>query len=218
MAEIRNDISNKEKPDSKEVKRDKAVSAVVSAKMKETTKKGFKKVLTAFVEENPETLITNDPDNIKVPLFKVLVPEIKKTIIDIVHVIIYRNGKVPSYRSSLPGSKVLYGSWEEYYARKKSGSEQSISREAPARKTVFGYDNVLFVDRGEAELAKKTLEEMLKVYPVVTIADYYESIGLKDEIDYTACNYGWKDVSRAYVYQEGPGEWRLIMPKAIPID
>lgn len=178
------------------------VQKVVSGKV--TTKKNEVRKLT-------DIFISEDARNVKSYIFMdVLVPAIKKAISDIVtdgiDMILY--GGSGSGRKTKPSNSVSY---RNYYESPRSSMS---SRNEPQRSR-FDYDDIVFESRGEAELVREQMVDMIERYGFVTVADMYDMADLTSP--YTSNKYGWTNIRSAEAVRVRDG-YILKLPKAIPID
>lgn len=179
------------------------VQKVVSGKAK-TKKNGARKLTDIFIAE--------DASNVKSYIFMdVLVPAIKKAISDIVtdgiDMILY--GGSGGGRKSKSSSRVSYRS---YYDDKRSDRRDRDRFESRGR---FDYDDIVFETRGEAELVREQMVELIERYGFVTVADMYDMADLT--APYTANKYGWTNIRSAEPVRVREG-YILKLPKAMPID
>lgn len=180
----------------------KDISPVVTNATKKRKKRGIQKFLGAFFTENPSDIRNSI-------LTDVIVPGIKKAIDDAIHTILYPGTKGRS--SSSPASKISYRSYYDYK------EPSPYSDRAPVR-TVMDYDDVIFESRGDAELVLAAMEDIIRTYSVVSIAQFYELAKIPEEASWTNNRYGWKDISSARVMAIGRDEYIIRFPKAMPID
>lgn len=90
--------------------------------------------------------------------------------------------------------------------RKLCGEEPS----ANVWKTDFIFDS-----RSSAEKVLEELDEYMKLYGTVSVADVYYLAG--EWVPYTATNYGWKNLNTASVVRVYNG-YKLRLPSPIRID
>ena len=178
------------------------VQKVVSGKAK-TKKNGARKLTDIFISE--------DAGNVKSYIFMdVLVPAIKKAISDIVTdgvaMILY--GETGG-RKSKSSSRVSYRS---YYDDRRDDRRDRDRFESRGR---FDYDDIVFESRGEAELVREQMVELIERYGFVTVADMYDMADLT--APYTANKYGWTNIRNAEAVRVRDG-YILKLPKAMPID
>lgn len=186
--------SNKYKEEHKE----KTVKKVVSGKVK-TKKNEGRKLMNMFISE--------DAKNVKSYIvLDVLVPAIKKAILDIVtdgaDMILY-GGSHGGKRKS--GNKVSYRS---YYDDKKDDKDYRS-------KGRFDYDDLVFDSRSECEAVREQMVEIIDQYGFVTVADMYDMADLP--APYTSSKYGWTNIRTAETIRARDG-YVLKLPKAMPID
>lgn len=186
--------SNKYKEEHKE----KTVKKVVNGKVK-TKKNEGRKLMNMFISE--------DAKNVKSYIvLDVLVPAIKKAILDIVtdgaDIILY-GGSHGGKRKS--GNKVSYRS---YYDDKKDDKDYRS-------KGRFDYDDLVFDSRSECEAVREQMVEIIDQYGFVTVADMYDMADLP--APYTSSKYGWTNIRTAETIRGRDG-YVLKLPKAMPID
>ena len=178
------------------------VQKVVSGKV--TTKKNEVRKLT-------DIFISEDARNVKSYIFMdVLVPAIKKAISDIVtdgiDMIVY--GGSGSGRKTKPSNNVSY---RNYYESPRN----SMSSRNESQRSRFDYDDIVFESRGEAELVREQMVDMIERYGFVTVADMYDMADLTSP--YTSNKYGWTNIRSAEAVRVRDG-YILKLPKAMPID
>lgn len=195
--------SNSHKSKAEEsAKEEKRASKVVSGKVS-TKGNSTRKLAGLFVSD--------DATNVKSYVLKdILVPEIKKIIQDIVtegiSIILY--GESRGKKSSRSGG-VSYRSY--YDDRDRSDRDRPSSRSSNR----FDYDDIVFDTRGDAEVVKDQMSDIVSKYGLVTVADMYDLAGLT--VPYTASRYGWSNIRTAEVMRIRDG-YILKLPKAMAID
>lgn len=196
--------SHKSKAETAQTAEEKKVKKVVSGKVK-TKKNDGRKLLGMFISE--------DAGDVKsYVVMDVLIPAIKKAISDIVtdgiDMILY-GGK--GKRASGSSSKVSYRSYYDDRDRSRRDRDRDDYR-ACGR---FDYDDIIFETRGEAELVREQMVEIIDNYGFVTVADMYDMVDLT--APYTAAKYGWTNIRTAEVIRGRDG-YMLKLPKAMPVD
>ena len=95
-----------------------------------------------------------------------------------------------------------------------------ISRTRDDRETIrvnrskIDLDDIIIESRGEAEEVLDSLVELIQVYNVVSVADYYDMVGI--ESNFTDNKYGWTNLSEASVDRVRRGYCiRLPRPREI---
>lgn len=177
--------------------------------------KGPVKTKKNEVRKIADIFISEDITNVKNYIFMdVLVPAIKKAIYDIVTngIDMFLYGGAGKGKSSSSGTKVSY---RNYYDQKNSsgyrGSENTTNRNG------LDYEDIVFSNRGDAELVKQQMKDVIVRYGVVTIADMYEMADPNLTAPYTSHKYGWMDVSGAEATRVRDG-YILKLPRPVPID
>ena len=187
---------------SKELTKNEPTKKVVKPIAKATTKKKNKLA---------ETFISEDASNIKsYILMDVLVPAIKKAVIDIVtdgiSMLFYGDTSHGNRRSSTSAS---YISYNRYSDRDRRDDRTSYGRSR------YSYDDIILQSRGEAEEVLDRMSEMIDTYGIVSVADMYDLVGIVP--NYTDNKYGWTNLRNAEPIRVSNG-YMLKLPKAGPID
>ena len=104
-------------------------------------------------------------------------------------------------------------SYEDYYSSILPKYHNKVSYadyHSKCRETCdFGVNQVSFGSRKEAA-------NVLHQYGSVTVADFYDEVGLKDPY-YSDVRYGWKDIGDAYVAKVRSG-WSISLPDPIKLE
>lgn len=174
----------------------KKLEKVVTGQVKTKKKNGVGKFISG--------LVADETQNIKSYLFKdVVIPTIKKTITDVVDMILYGGS---SKRSRTTASRVSYRS---YYDEPRSSR-----RDEPRTIQGYSYDDVILETRGDAEEVLDQLNDLIDVYKIASVADLYDLVGITG--NYTDNKYGWTNLSNADVVRTREG-YQLKLPRALPI-
>lgn len=198
-----NDIkpnSHKYKTENSEKKK---IEPVVKSGAKLRKKNEFQKVAGSIISEDAKSVKSYI-------LMDVLVPAIKDAIEDIVTngIRMLLRGDTSARRSG-PSGGISHISYNKAYDRR---DRSSLDRP----RGVMDFDDLILPTRYEAEEVLRSLDDLIETYRIVSVADMYEAAGIRD-FEYTARNYGWKDIRRAEVVHVRNGYW-LKMPNVSPID
>lgn len=169
------------------------------------------------VRKIADIFISEDVSSVKNYIFMdVLVPAIKKAIYDIVTngIDMFLYGGTGKGKSSSGGAKVSY---RNFYDQKSAGNSGYRGSESTNVRGGFNYEDIVFSNRGDAELVKQQMKDVIARYGVVTIADMYEMADPNLTAPYTSHKYGWMDVSGAEAMRVRDG-YILKLPRAVPID
>ena len=198
-----NDIkpnSHKYKTENSEKKK---IEPVVKSGAKLRKKNELQKVAGSIISEDARSVKSYI-------LMDVLVPAIKDAIEDIVTngIRMLLRGDTSARRSG-PSGGISHISYNKAYDRR---DRSSLDRP----RGVMDFDDLILPTRYEAEEVLRSLDDLIETYRIVSVADMYEAAGIRD-FEYTARNYGWKDIRRAEVVHVRNGYW-LKMPNVSPID
>ena len=177
---------------------EKKVEKVVSGSVKSKKKNGLQKITNVFVPE--------DVDDVKSYIFEdIVVPAVKDIILDAVRAFLGVNGT--SRGRSSTSSKISY---RKYY------DDRDRRDAAPTRtRTGYDYDDIILETRGEAEDVLERMEELIDMYQLVSVADFYDLVGVSG--NYTDNKYGWTNVRNASVVRVRDG-YMIKLPKALPLN
>ena len=173
----------------------KKIEKVVAGPVKTKKKSGFGKFINGFVADETQ--------NIKTYLVKdVVIPTIKKTISDVIDMILYGRSRG---KSRLPSSTISYRS---YYDGPKD------SRPEPRAVAGYNYDDIILDSRGDAEEVLDQLNALIDTYGLASIADLHELVGISG--NWTDNKYGWTNLASADVIRTREG-YLLKLPRALPL-
>ena len=179
---------------------EKRVEKAVTGPVKTRKKSEARKFADVFIQEDVSSVKSYI-------LMEVLVPAIKKALSDIVKdgidMILY--GEAGRNKRNSPGSKVSY---QSYYNR-------DDRRDNLRPRTGYSYDDIILNSRGEAEEVLTRLDELISVYGLASVADFYDLVGVQG--NYTDNNYGWTDIRSASVVHVRDG-WMVKLPRALPLN
>lgn len=184
-------MAENEKP-----KLDKIVTGEVKVRKKSTGRK----LAEVFLSEE----IPNVGDYL---IFDLLVPAIKDTIVSIltggVEMLFYGKTGGRNYKRNKNGTVVTY---DQMY----TGGNRTIAQRSPGR-SVYDVMDVVFDDRGKAELVLDQLIEYIDRYKEATVHDFYDACGVTST-SYNDAFWGWKNLQGAIV-SRARGGWIINMPE-----
>lgn len=183
---------------------DKKVEKVISGSAKPKKKGEMQKFADVFISE--------DVGNVKsYILMDVLVPAIKKAILDIVtngiDMILY--GETGRTRKASSGTKVSYG---KFYDREPDRRRERLA----SSRGGYDYDDIVFETRGDAESVLDAMNDIISQYGVVSVGDLYDLADVSTD-NYAVNKYGWTDISGCKPVRVRDG-YILKLPKALPIN
>lgn len=190
--------SFKSKEESPKRTPDKKVDKVVSGKTVKKKKNEARKFLDIFIKDDLENIgafIVSD----------VLVPAIKRTILDSVKAVIGDPGG--STKATTTAAKISYRGYYENEGRRDYSS-------IPAR-TGFDYDEIIFGNRGDAEAVLNAMDATIAKYGLVSVGDLYDLSDISTD-NYTVTNYGWTDLHGSKVVPTRDG-YMLKLPRALSL-
>lgn len=195
--------SHKYRENQEEVPNEKREVKKVVSKPVRTKKNEIRRLADIFISE--------DVSNVKSYIWMdVLVPTIKKAIVDIVTDgvnMIFFGGTGDRNKINSNTSKISY---RNFYDQKDTPTYSQASSSAK-----FNYDDIIFETRGEAEAVREEMDNVIERYGFVTIADMYDMVELTPP--FTSNKYGWSNISSSRVIKTRYG-YVIDLPKAKPIE
>ena len=149
--------------------------------------------------------LPGDVDDVKRYVLRdVLIPTIKRTISDVVDMLL---GVNTTPRSSSPaGTRVSYRSY--YDARNDRRESTALS----PRSTPYSYDDVVFDRYDDAAEVLLRMRELVSRFDAVSVADLFDMTGHAG--NYTDNKYGWTDLSDARIERVSDG-YIIRLPRPI---
>lgn len=177
------------------------------------SEKRVEKIVTGNVHKKKsdsllDVFVPGDLENIKQYIINdVLVPTIKRAISDIVsngvNMLLGETGRPYKYNNYRDRP-----SYRPYYDDRDDRRDyRSVKVRTPNRYE----EKIIFDDRGDAEEVLYRMEERIKECGNVSVADFYDLIGLDSE--YTDNKYGWDSLKTAYVERTRDG-YIIRLPRA----
>jgi len=184
---------------------EKKIEKVTTGKVTIKKKSAFAKIKELFISE--------DSDKVgSYILMDVLVPSIKRAIVDIIKssadMIFGTKGSSPS-----PSSKITFGGTPYVnYAYTSSTRKPDPVNVARSQYEVGDFN---FETRADAEEVLSSLEAIIEAYGKASVADLCDLVGAPYE--YVANKYGWKNLHDAVAIRTSSG-YSLRLPKSIPLE
>lgn len=165
------------------------------------------------IQKFADVFISEDVENVRdYILGDVLIPAVKKAIVDIVttgiDMLMYGETKT---RSNGNSSRVQY---QSYWDRQNNSSNRNGSSSSSSR-TGLNYNNITYATRGDAEAVLDELDALIQEYGVASIADLYSASNVPYS-NYMYNDYGWNNLATAKTYPVRDG-YMIRLPKAIPL-
>lgn len=188
-------MANEQKPSEKKVQQ--VVTGVTIKK-----KSALAKIRDMFISE--------DADKVgNYILLDVLVPSIKRAIVDIIKssadMIFGTKG------STSTGTKYTYGGtpYVQYSSSNKKPETRDVSR------SQYEIGNFIFNSKDDADKIIDNLNDLIEVYGMASVADLCELVGAPYE--FVANKYGWKNLHDAISIRT-PDGYSLRLPKSMPLE
>jgi hypothetical protein len=166
----------------------------------------FKKFKNNFFAEDAKTVKGQVFTSVIIPGIQRLFTDMVKTSVDI---LVY-GGRSKDSRDSRAGNI----SYSNYYERNR-GTELNKIPQGAYNRNVYSFNEVVLLDRGEAEEVLMSLRDHIDRYGVVSVADFYDMVG--QSAPYTANKHGWRDLRDVGIDRVRDG-YSINFPKAVPLD
>lgn len=182
------------------------VVPVVSGKVVRKKKSLGRKFVDTFISED----ITDIPNYLKT---QVLVPLIKKTVLDTMSILL--NGKTRGgYNNSNEVrryDRMGIGSSGNVYIMGSSNANQNSSIK---KKT---FNDLYYESASDGEDVEENIKGIFNTYRKVRVADVLELSKMSEYIEFTDNNYGWTDLTGMQLVYDSNGGATLKMPPAHPL-
>ena len=192
-----NSHRSKEKPEEHEPIPDKNITSVVKGGVTQKKKSAFKEILGFFA---PDDELNSFKD------YVILVADVTSRVYGAIDVLL---GNSPRDRNRPSGARVSYLSYYD-----KQDKRRDRDYEKPRTKQSYSYDDVVFDNRGDAEMVLRRMEELLDTFNAVSIADMFDLCDIT--ASYTQHKYGWTDLDDAQVRRTRDG-YIIDLPRAIAL-
>ena len=179
----------------------KVAEKVTTGEVTVKKKSSFSKFVGEIIQEDTQT--------VKNYIFMdVLLPSLKKAISDIVRngvdMMLYGRTGVSKPGTRDIGDRVSY---RQYY----EGNRANVPER---RGTVYDYEELIFNNRGDADVVLERMFEDMEAYGIVAVGNMLEYAGLPTRS--TDFDYGWMDLRTAYVQSVYNG-YVIKLPRVLPI-
>lgn len=162
-----------------------------------------------FFSEDAKTVASHVTESVLIPSIQKLISDIVKSGIDW---LIY-GSKGSAQRTTF--GNISYGS---YYGRNgivnpsPSLGNPMLATQKP---TLYAVNEYVIADRGDAEEILLRMKEAISMYGMVSVRDFYDSVGVK--ANFTDQKWGWFNLDSAYVDRVDDG-YSIRFPKVQPIE
>ena len=177
-----------------------SIQRVTKGKVKTKKKSELRKFADVFIAEDIAKVKSY-------ALGEVIIPTIKKAICDIISngiEMILWGDTGHTKRSS--GSRISYS---KYYDDRRDSRRSDMST-----RTRYDIDDVIFERRDEAKEVLERMDELIDLYGMASIADFYDLAGVTG--NYTDNKYGWTNLSSADVVSVRDG-YMIKLPRVRPL-
>lgn len=177
-----------------------SIQRVTKGKVKTKKKSELRKFADVFIAEDIAKVKSY-------ALGEVIIPTIKKAICDIISngiEMILWGDTGHTKRSS--GSRISYS---KYYDDRRDSRRSDMST-----RTRYDIDDVIFERRDEAKEVLERMDELIDLYGMASIADFYDLAGVTG--NYTDNKYGWTNLSSADVVSVREG-YMIKLPRVRPL-
>lgn len=172
---------------------------VITGTARQRRKNGLDKLGSIF--------IANDVKDVKNYILQdVLIPTIKRAFYDIVC-----NGTgmlIGERNPSRGGGQANKVSYRAYYDRQDDRRNNNANSRA---KSNYSYNDLVFNNRGDAEVVLERMYELLDHFETVSVADLFDLAG--ESCNYTDNKYGWTNLDDARVQSVREG-YIIQLPRA----
>lgn len=151
---------------------------------------------------------------------KIIMPNLQRTLYNVVDLIVKAiifkdQSPPPATYNPFVGSTTIVGGQTNYGGFFNNPQIQTVVPQAKAmtRNETLRVHDLIFPTEEQAVYVKTEMENSVQQYGHVTAAFVNVLTGRSNGIVTTANEYGWRDLSQAYIKPEANGFW-LILPEA----
>jgi len=184
-------------------KEDKKIEKVVEDDVIKKRKSTGDKILSTFIAQDLKTVGQSILTEIIVPGIK---DAISKTVSNGIDMLLYGEARTPS-KGSYGGSYVSYASYYDKGRRDDRKRDHVVDRR--------DLDEDITLTLQDAKRVLRTLEDIIDKYGQVSVADYYDTLGITS--NFTDYKYGWTSVRSARIVPKG-GRYMIDLPVATLLD
>lgn len=154
------------------------------------------------------SVIANDVGDIgEYTVYEVLMPALKRAFYDAVcNGLGMLLGERNPSRNGGPANRVSY---RAYYDQRDDTRKNTNS--GSRAKANYSYNDLVFHNRGDAEVVLERMRELLDHFDAVSIADLFDLAG--EDCNYTDNKYGWTNLQDAWVKPVNGG-YMIQLPRA----
>ena len=192
-----NSYKSKQLESKESQKEEKHVERVISSEVRTKKKSGLRKLADVFIG-------SDGLNDIKENLSSDIRKTISNTLTDTIQTLLVGGPQGRGANTTYRGERVSY-----------RNAYNSNRGDHPIR-TSYSYDDIIFETRGEAERVLESMDDILRTYHAVSVADMYDLVGITGS--YTDNKYGWTDLSAAQPARVTGGGYSLKLPPAMPLN
>lgn len=198
--------SNSHKSKELQEKTDKDIHRIVKGQVKQKKKTGLQKVIGSVISDDSENIKSSVLNDIIIPVIKEAISNIFENGSGLVNTLLFGESR----KSKKRAGGVSNISYRSYY---ESENEPIRARNS------YSFDSIVIDNRGEAEEVLDTMNEIISRYGSVTVADFYELVGVTGK--YTDNKFGWTNLLNASIVRvrdDGGYGYIIKLPKAYPLN
>lgn len=177
----------------------------------------------SLVKRAEGAMLSEDASTVKEYLFwDVLIPAVKELVAEsvkkAVDAIFYGDRRTSSSLERNKGTTyVRYdkASYDRPYRSSSSRSARVEPRTSYNRRAAHDFDDIILESRTDAENVLDALVDSTMNYGLVSVADFYEMVGLDPK--YTDWKWGWYELSKARVERVRSG-YIVVLPHPVVLD
>lgn len=176
-----------------------------------------------FGEKFKETFIKEDAKDVgDYLLHEILIPTITETIVNSFKnaIELFFFGEVSRGGNSRNGrGNNTYVSYSSYSSRNQQDMRRGSSRYDNRTRNISDNGDIIFNSRSTAQEVLNELFDIISQYRCVSVADYYEEVKRRVDIDIPSShqdnNWGWTNLSYTDIIPARGGGWIIDLPKAV---
>lgn len=141
----------------------------------------------------------------------VIIPTIKRTFFDVLHMIMFNGERAPGINSYGQPKGSVNISYNGYYQKPQPKPRALLAQQNYIFNDIIEYDSI-----ADAQKVKNDMNATIDEFTMVRVADLYEFSGVSCP-SYTCNSYGWYNLDGVDIVPLMNGKWTLRLPDAVPL-
>ena len=176
----------------------------LTGKVKDKKKTLFERFVDTFVKESPKDVWKAVFDN-------VIKPAIINGVFDVMSSAYDMTFREKGAKPRPKNGNILGSVFTQYDQMFNGGMRMERTATLQSQGKMRQFQNMIFENKGDAEMVFDSMIEIFKEYKQVTLLDFYDLVGISTE--HTDMKYGWKSLSGVKVAGSSTNGYYIDLPR-----